>query len=171
MYRVISSLLLLACLLTACPAFAQDDASSGSATCNYDEDKQLVVQYHRVPISLKKPLAVQIPMGRPWAPGGKPMTLFTNTPIQIGARALPVGAYTLFVIPNPKQWTLTVSKSTDMSGNYDAAQDLVRVPMDSGELPSAQGELAVSFAHVAANQCSLRLDLEKFGHFAVFQKK
>ena len=53
---------------------------------------------------------------------------------------LPIGAYTLFVIPNSKQWTLIVSKSTDTSGAYDPQQDLVRVPLDSGELPSPEDE-------------------------------
>jgi hypothetical protein len=171
MHRVISSFLLLICLFAACPVFAQDDPNSATATCNFDDEKQLVVQYQHVPISLKKPLGMQVPMGKPWAPGGKPMTLFTNAPIQIGSRALAIGAYTMFVIPGNKQWTLIVSKSTDMSGAYDQQQDLIRVPMDSGELPSSQADLAVSFGHTAPDQCTLRVDLEKFGHFAVFQKK
>ncbi len=141
MRRVISSFVLLTSVFMACAAFAQDDPSAASATCNFDSEKQLVVQYQRVPINLKKPIATQVPFGKVWAPGGKPMTLFTNTPVQIGSRNLPLGAYTLFLIPNSKQWTLIVSKSTDMSGKYDEGQDLVRVPMDSGELPSPEAEL------------------------------
>ncbi len=171
MHRVISSFILLTCVLSACLVFAQDDPNSASATCNYDDEKQLVVQYQHVATSPKKPLSIQVPMGKPWAPGGKPMTLFTNTPIQIGSRALAIGAYTMFVIPNAKQWTLIVSKSTDMSGAYDQQQDLVRVPMESGELPNSQADLMVSFGHTAPDQCTLRVDLEKFGHFATFQKK
>jgi hypothetical protein len=94
------------------------------------------------------------------------MALFTNTPIQVGSRTLPIGAYTLFVVPNSKQWTLIVSKSTDTSGAYDPQQDLVRVAMDSGELPSPEENMSVSFAHVAPQQCNIRFDLEKTGHFA-----
>jgi hypothetical protein len=168
MHRVISALLLLCCVVTlsGVAALAQDDASGASATCNFDEDKQLVVEYQHVPISSKKPISAQVPFGKVWAPGGKAMTLFTNTPIQIGSRTLPIGAYTLFLIPNSKQWTLIVSKSTDTSGAYDQQQDLVRVPMDSGELPSPEGNLSVSFAHVSPQQCNIRVDLDKFGHFA-----
>ena len=150
---------------------AQEDAAGASATCNFDEDKQLVIQYQHVPINLKKPVQIQVPFGKVWAPGGKAMTLFTNTPIQVGSRELPVGAYTLFVIPNSKQWTLIVSKSTDTSGAYDQAQDLVRVPMDSGELPSPEANLNVSFAHVSPQQCNIRIDLDKFGHFAEFRQR
>jgi hypothetical protein len=132
MHRVTSVLLLLACFVTlsGMAAWAQDDASGASATCNFDEDKQLMVQYQHIPISPKKPLSSQVPFGKVWSPGGKAMALFTNTPIQIGSRNLPIGAYTLFVVPNSKQWTLIVSKSTDTSGAYDQQQDLVRVQME-----------------------------------------
>ena len=167
MHRVTSALLFLICVITfsGVAVLAQDD-SGASATCNFDQDKQLMVQYQHVPISLKKPLSIQVPFGKAWAPGGKAMALFTNTPIQIGSRTLPIGAYTLYVIPNSKQWTLIVSKSTDTSGAYDPQQDLVRVPLESGELPSPEDSLSVSFAHVAPQQCNIRFDLEKFGHFA-----
>jgi len=152
-------------------ARAQNDAAGATATCNFDEEKQLVVQYQPVTVNLKKPLAAQVPFGKAWAPGGKPMTLFANTPVQVGSRVLPIGAYTLFVIPNPKQWMLIVSKSTDMTGAYNEQDDLVRAPMDSGELPNPEPDLSVSFGHVAPNQCNIRLDLEKYGHFTTFQER
>ena len=150
---------------------AQDDGAGISASCNFDEEKQLVVQYQRVPINLKKPVSTQVPFGKVWGPGGKAMTLFTNTPVQIGSKELPIGAYTMFLIPNSKQWTLVVSKSTDTSGAYDQGQDLVRVPMDSGELPTPEANLNVSFAHVAPQQCNIRIDLDKMGHFAEFHQR
>ena len=171
MYRVTSCLILLAVFILPVALFAQDDSSGASATCNFDEEKQLMVQYQHVVINPKKPLSFQVPFGKIWAPGGKAITLFTNTPVQIGSKVLPVGAYTLFVVPNSKQWMLIVSKSTDTSGAYDQQQDLVRVPMDSGELPSPETNLNVSFGHVAPQQCNIRFDLDKYGHFAAFYEK
>jgi hypothetical protein len=173
MQRVTSTvlLLILTTTLSGMAAWAQDDASGASATCNFDQEKQLVVQYQRVQVSLKKPLSTQVPFGKVWAPGGKSMTLFTNTPIQIGSRMLPIGAYTLFLVPNSKQWTLIVSKSTDTSGTYDQQQDLVRIPLESGELPSPEDSLNVSFAHVAPQQCNIRIDLDKYGHFVAIHQE
>jgi len=173
MQRVTSAILLLLVTTTlfAVAACAQDDPSGASATCNFDEDKQLVIQYQHVQVNLKKPLSVQVPFGKAWAPGGKAMALFTNTPVQIGSRMLPIGAYTLFVVPNSKQWTLIVSKSTDTSGAYDQQQDLVRIPLESGELPSPEDNLSVSFAHVAPQQCNIRFDLEKYGHFTTIHQR
>jgi hypothetical protein len=110
MRRFVSYIVILAMLFVAHAAFAQGATSTGNATCNFDEDKQLAVEYQRVALNPKKPIQGQVPFGKVWAPGGKPMTLFSNTPIQAGARLLPIGAYTMFVIPTSKQWTLIVSK-------------------------------------------------------------
>ena len=172
MQRIHSSIAFFAFLMViATGAFAQEAPASASATCNFDEQKQLVVEYQPVALNLKKPLSSQVPFGKVWTPGGKPMTLFANTPVQVGPRILPLGAYTMYVIPNSKQWTLIVSKSTDMSGAYNEQDDLVRVPMDSGELPSPETSLNVAFEHVAPTQCNLRIDLDKQGHFTGFQEK
>jgi hypothetical protein len=142
-----------------------------SATCNFDAEKQLVVQYQPFAFNPKKGLSGQVPLGKVWAPAGKPMSLFANTAVQVGSHMLPIGAYTLFVIPTSKQWTLIVSKSTDMTGAYDEKQDLVRVPMESGELPSPATNLNVAFEHIAPTECNLRLDLDKYGHFTTFAQK
>src|SRR5437868_10679220 len=114
--------------------FAQGTSSQATATCNFDPNKQLAVEYQRITVNAKKPVfGHEIPYGKVWAPGGKPMTLFTTTPMTIGGKDLPVGAYTMFAIPSQKQWTLVISKSTDTSGRYDEQEDLVRVPMEYGE--------------------------------------
>ncbi len=152
-------------------AFSQDNPTTASATCNFDEQKQIVIQYQPVTISPKKPTSSQVPFGKVWAPGGKPMTLFTNTTVQVGSQVLPVGAYTVFVVPASKQWTIIVSKSTDMSGAHNDQDDLVRAPMDSGELPNPETNLSVGFEHAGPGQCNLRLDLDKFGHFVTFREK
>jgi len=171
MYRIPFVVLLSSVLLIACAAPAQDSPSTSSATCNFDQDKQLMVEYQPVTVNLKKPLAGQVPFGKPWGPGGKPMTLFINTPVQVGPRMLPIGAYTMFLLPSSKQWTLIVSKATDMSAAYNEQDDLVRVTMDSGELPNPETSLSVAFEHVSAGRCNLRVDLDKFGHFTAFQEK
>ena len=169
MHRV-TLFILTFCFFLCWNAFAQDQPTA-TATCNFSEEKQLVTEYHQVSISLKKSLSDQVPFGKPWAPGGKPMTLFTNTPVQVGSTTLPVGAYTMFVIPDGKEWTLVVSKSTEMNGTYNEHDDLVRVQMESGELPSPESALNVSYGHIAPDQCNIRVDLAKRGHFALFQAK
>jgi Protein of unknown function (DUF2911) len=167
-----SYFVLVALLLFTGAGLAQDMASSTTITCDFDSGKQLAAEYQHLAVNLKKPLlGHEIPSGKVWAPGGKPITLFANTPVEVGGKQLTVGAYTVFVIPTPKLWTLIISRSTDTSGKYDETMDLVRVPMESGELPAPEAHLNVAFAHVAPNQCSLRLEVATVGSDVVFTRR
>lgn len=162
MHRVsISFVLAVSFLLIIGSAFAQGATANETATCNFDTDKQLAIEYQGVTLdSKKKVLGTEVPYGKVWAPGNKPMTMFANTPVSVGNTALPVGAYTLFVIPEEKTWTLVISKSTDTSGKYDEKDDFARIPMKCGTLPQAEPQFSVYFAHVAPKQCNARFDLQ-----------
>jgi hypothetical protein len=166
--RAVFIALLLSFLTSA--AMAQQTPPIGSVTCSFNADKELTAEYQKISFNLKKPMfGREIPYGKAWAPGGKPLTLFTNSNVQIGGKTLPVGAYTMFLLPTAKQWTLIISKSTDLTGKYDEHQDLVRVTMESGEVPMFEPQLNLSFAHVAPNECSLRLEMANMGNWVTFQ--
>jgi hypothetical protein len=152
--------------------FGQDTSSQATASCSFDANKQVAVNYQRMTVNSKQPVFGRtIPYGHVWAPGGKPLTLFLNSPVRVGGGELPVGAYTLFIIPSEKAWTLVISRSTDTSGKYDEKQDLARIPMENGELGTAENEFSVYFAHIAPEQCSMRVDLEKYRAWVIFQEK
>jgi hypothetical protein len=68
-----------------------------------------------------------------------------------------------------REWTLIISKSTDTSGHYNEREDLVRVPMEYGELHSAESQFSIYFAHIAPDQCSMRVDLEKVRAWVIFE--
>ncbi len=172
MRRLISLLLVLISAFFTCAAVGQNTPSTGTVSCSFDADRQVTAEYQRISFNLKKPVfGGEIPYGKAWAPGGKPLTLFTNSNVEIGGKILPVGAYTMFLLPTQKRWTLIISKSTDLTGKYDEHQDLVRVAMESGEVPMPEPQFNVSFAHVAPNQCSLRLEMANSGNWVTFEKK
>jgi hypothetical protein len=159
-------------LLFCSSLFGQGTTSGATATCNFDSNKQVAVEYQRITLNGRKPvLGQEIPYNRTWAPGGKPLTLFLSSPVVVGGKELPTGAYTIFVIPSEKRWTLVVSKSTDASGKYDEGADVFRVPMEYGELPSPENEFSIYFAHVAPEQCSMRMGLGDSRDWVIFQEK
>jgi hypothetical protein len=172
MGRLTSIFLVLISAFFTCVALAQDTPSSGSVTCSFDADREVTAAYQKISFNLKKPVfGGEIPYGKAWAPGGKPLTLFTNSSVEIGGKVLPMGAYTMFLLPTQKRWTLIISKSTDLTGKYDERQDLVRVAMESGEVPTPEPQFNASFAHVAPNQCSLRLEMASSGNWVTFERK
>jgi len=77
----------------------------------------------------------------------------------------------MFIVPEKKSWTLIISGAPTPAEKYDESQDLVKIPMDLGELPQAELEFTSYFAHTAPNQCNLRLDLGKARAWIVFKHK
>jgi hypothetical protein len=151
-------------------AFAQQsdgDPQSANALCTFTDGKEISVEYNNS-VQVGKE---ELPLGKVWLPGGYPITLFTQIPLTIGNAQVPVGAYRLYVIPNKKDWTLIVSKNVTAGAAYDEKQDLVRAPMELGQLSAPAKQLQVSFAHMAPKLCSLRFYVGKIGAFADFQEK
>lgn len=168
MQRSLASLFAV-CLFFISTLFAQEGTT---AVCDFDPSSQLAVNYRPVSVDTSKPIfGHEIPYDKVWAPGGKPMTMFLNHPVTLGGKDIPVGAYTMFVIPDDDKWTLIISRSTDTSGKYDRHQDLMRSPMEWGELSSPESRFSIYFAHSASDQCTMRLDLGKDRAWVDFQIK
>ena len=106
MRRLYPFLFLAASLMFCASSFGQGGTTSGAtATCDFGSNKEIAVEYQRMTVNARKPVFGQeIPYNKVWAPGGKPLTLFLNSPATLGGKELPTGAYTMFVIPSDKHW-------------------------------------------------------------------
>lgn len=92
-----------------------------------------------------------VPFGKVWRLGADEATLLiTQQPILIGPAALPAGAYTLFMLPNDGQDAeLIVSQDIGEWGlQYNAARDIVRIPMDWHALKKPVDELTLDLETV-----------------------
>ena len=150
-------------------AAQQADADSHSATvfCDFNDTQEVSVRYSTaVSTSKDEPRN-----GKVWLPGGSAMTLFTGVGLTLNSSAIPAGAYSVYVIPNKKDWTLIVNKNITPGAAYDEKQDVARSPMEIGEVDSPAKQLQVSFAHSAPKQCSIRLYYGKTGAFADFKEQ
>ena len=170
--------LALVCFFGSCFAFGQNppatDPGSTTATCDFSDQQQMAVQYQPQTVAKKDKdsfLGHLVPYGKIWEPGKQPLTLFTNSPLTIAGASVPVGAYTMYLIPNKKEWTLVVSKNTDKEAAYDQAMDLVRAPMQVGILTSPESKFLVSWEHTGPKECTLRVDIADVGAWVPFQQK
>ena len=159
--------IVLTCLLfSGVGAQAQEAAGEGSiATCTFEDEKEMSVRY-TPPKSSEK-----VPNGKIWAPGGKPMLLFTQTDIMLGNSPIPVGAYTMYTIPGKSSWTVIVSKNVDPAAKYDEKQDIARAQMDIGQLSSEEPQFSVVFGRVGPKKCAMRFYFGKIGAFVDFDEK
>jgi hypothetical protein len=155
--RTLTSLLALM-VVVAANCLAQDPQTT---YCNFEDGNQVSVQY--------SPTVKEQPRnGRVWSPG---ITMFVQTPITLGSSQIGLGAYSIHLIPDKKNWTLIVNKDVTAGATYNAAQDVARGPMDIGEIPEPTKSLQLSFAHMSAKECSLRVYYQKTGAFGEFMEK
>jgi hypothetical protein len=140
-------------------------SNSQTTTCNLDDGRQVYVRYVAVPAGKE-----HISNGKPWAPGGTAMTLFTEAQLSLGSSTIPIGAYTLYPIPARGDWTLVVNKNVTAGAAYDEKQDIARAAMETAQVDQPSDSLEVAFAHVGA-RCTLRIYMGKSASFVDFVAK
>jgi hypothetical protein len=138
--------------------------ATSTTTCNLEDGRQVYVRY--IPVSGREKVA----NGKPWAPGGTPMTLFTEAQLTLGSSVIPVGAYTLYPIPAKDHWTVVVNKNVTPGAAYDEKQDIARAAMETAQVEQPSEGLELAFAHVGA-RCTLRIYMGKAASFADFTAK
>jgi len=143
---------------------AQSGGNQSSTACNLDDGRQVYIRY--TPVSAKEKFS----NGKPWAPGGTPMTLFTEAQLTLGSSMIPIGAYTIYPIPARGNWSIAVNKNVTAGSAYDEKQDVARTQMETAQVDSASDQLEVAFAHVG-NRCSLRVYIGKTASFVDFHAK
>jgi hypothetical protein len=156
---------LLSLLLAPGLAAQSSGGSTSQTTCNLDDGRQVYMRYLPVPTSKEK-----ISNGKPWTPGGTPMTLFTDAPLALGTSTIPIGAYTVYPIPARDHWTLVVNKNVTPGAAYDEKQDIARAPMETAQVAQPTDTLEVAFAHVGP-RCTIRIYIGKTASFADFTAK
>jgi len=151
--------------LLSSPWLAAQSAPTSTTTCNLEDGRQVYVRYNAIPANKEK-----IANGKPWTPGGAPMTLFTEAQLTLGSSSIPIGAYTVYPIPAKDHWTLAVNKNVTPGAAYDEKNDIARAAMETAQVAEPSEALEVAFAHVGA-RCTLRIYIGKTASFADFTAK
>jgi hypothetical protein len=164
-WRAVLISLLFTPLLTSRLAAQSGGAPTSTTTCNLDDGRQVYVRYNAVSAKQERPAN-----GKPWAPGGTPMTLFTEAQLSLASSMIPIGAYSVYAIPAKGNWTLVVNKNVTAGATYDQKQDIARAPMETAQVDEGSQTLEVAFAHVGT-RCTLRIYMGKTAAFADFTAK
>jgi hypothetical protein len=140
------------------------EVQPANSSCTFADGKQMSIRYFTVHYS-------KTPEGQVWQPGNKPVLLFTQAPLSTAGADIPIGAFSIYLLPNKKNWTLVVNKNVTPGIAYDEKQDLVRVPMQMGELGDKADLLKLILVHVAPRQCNIRVYWGKTAGWAEFKEE
>lgn len=135
---------------------SSQESMTGFAYCTYADGRQVSVRYNQPEV--KKDAAVE---GKLWLPGGTRMDLFTETPLVIGGKNVPIGAFAMYFIPGRSSWTLVVNKNVTNGAPYNEQEDLARDNMPTEKLGYVQDKLLIYFGHVQPKVCVMRVDYGK----------
>jgi Protein of unknown function (DUF2911) len=134
----------------------------GEASVKFDDGKTITIKYSRPSMRGRKIYGGLVPYGQIWRTGANAATsMTTDASLEIGGTMVPAGSYTLYTLPGESSWQLIINKQTGQWGTkYDQSQDLVRIPMKVGQLPSGLETFTISLDKTGAKSAVLKLDWE-----------
>jgi hypothetical protein len=150
--------------ITAPMLASAGELQTKSAVCTLEDGKQVSLRYE-----IDDHDATKLKMGQMWPQTDRPMLLFSQTPLRIEDSSIPVGAFSMYIIPDKKQWTLVVNSNV-VNGQYHPQQDLVRASMVTGDVSGREAGREIWFVHSAPKRCELRFYDGNAGASVEFQE-
>ena len=140
-------------------------APSPSQTIKQDFGLSSVeLSYSRPAMKGRKIFGDLVPFGKVWRTGANNATTLTfGEEVTIGGTKVPAGKYGLLTIPDKKNWTIIISKQTDVTSPaaYKQDQDVVRVEAKTIDLNNAVESFTIQFADVKPTSCELHIMWDK----------
>lgn len=124
------------------------------------------VKYYRPNTKGRKIFGGIEPYGIVWRTGANNATVITLTDtIAVEGHTIAPGAYALFSIPGPDEWTIIFSKNINQWGayTYDEKQDLLRFKVKPVRLATRVETLTIQFADVHEDDGILQILWENTG--------
>jgi Protein of unknown function (DUF2911) len=157
--------LTISVLLLSQLAFAQKPDPL-TTFCTFEDGKEISIRYNPAIFAKEK-----LQFGKMWTPGGEPMLLFSPADLALENATLPAGAYSVYIIPDKKKWTLIINKGVGADNKYDQQKDVIRTSMDLGSLGEPATELQLTLAHIGPKVCNLRVYYGKDGAWTDSKEK
>ena len=119
------------------------------------------LSYSRPSVKGRKVFETEVaPYGKVWRTGANTATTLTFAEeVQIGGTKIPAGKYGLLSIPNRDEWTLIITKQTDVTsaGAYKQESDVVRYTAKPVKLNQPVETFTIQFANITAGTTDLQI--------------
>ena len=92
-----------------------------------------------------------VPYGKVWRTGANEATELTlYNDMKLGDKTVKAGTYTMFTIPNEKEWTIILNKASNVWGAYDYKEemDIVRINVPARVSPKQVDSFSMAFRPV-----------------------
>jgi tetratricopeptide (TPR) repeat protein len=137
-----------------------------SPTANIKQNfalSSIEISYSRPGVKGRKVFGDLVPFGKVWRTGANNATTITfGEEVMIGDKKVPAGKYGLLTIPGASEWTIIISKQTDVTSpaDYKQDQDVVRVMAKAETTPFTIETFMISVDDIKSNSCSIGMGWE-----------
>ena len=121
--------------------------------------KKISVEYYAPSAHGRKVMGGLVPFGQVWCTGANWATkITTEADLEIGGLKVPKGSYSIWTVPNEKEWALIINSETGQFHlNYDQSRDFGRTKMAVKTLPSPVETFKVQLTASGDNRGALAL--------------
>jgi hypothetical protein len=111
----------------------------------------------------RKVMGGLVPYGEVWCTGANDQTsIMTEADLDISGMKLPKGHYTLYTLPQEKDWKLIINKQTgQFHTEYHPDLDFGRVPMNIKTLPAPVETLKIELKNEGGSKGMLAIAWER----------
>jgi Protein of unknown function (DUF2911) len=158
MNRFILSLITgFAALFLTATASAQRYTSPPVSTAAVIDGNRITIDYYAPSMHGRKIIGNLVPYDEVWCTGANWATkITTEANLDINGLKVPKGSYSIWTLPNEKQWMLIINKQTGQFHlNYDESQDFGRVKMNLKSLPSPVETFKIALESSGGNKGTL----------------
>jgi hypothetical protein len=119
------------CMPLAAQRYSRYTSPASNASVTID-GKQISVEYYAPSMHGRKIMGGLVPFGEVWCTGANWATkITTDADLEMGGLKLAKGSYSIWTIPNDKEWTLIINKQTGQFHlDYEQDRDLGRTKMN-----------------------------------------
>ncbi|HYL36080.1 MAG TPA: DUF2911 domain-containing protein [Bryobacteraceae bacterium] len=148
-----------ATLALAASAPAQRYTSPPASASAVIDGDHITIEYYAPSMHGRKVMGGLVPYGEVWCTGANWATkITTERDLEVNGLKLPKGSYSIWTLPNEKQWLLIINKQTGQFHlNYDQSQDFARVKMNLKTLPSPVETFRIEVASTGGAKGTLSL--------------
>ena len=121
------------------------------------------ISYSRPGVKGRKVFGDLVPYGKVWRTGANNATTITfGEEVMIGGKKVPAGKYGLLTIPGQNEWTVIISKQTNVTSpaDYKQDQDVVRVTTKPEKTPFSIETFMINIDNIKSNSCEIGIGWE-----------
>ncbi len=125
---------------------------------------KITVSYSRPNVKGRKIFGALEPYGKVWRTGANSATVITFTDdVTLEGNKVPAGEYALFTIPDTKEWTVILNKTTKQWGAYEykQADDFLRFKVKPGKTAQLVETFTIQLENVMPSTADLHLMWER----------